>query len=135
MQSFIACGEISIGWPGWEYRNSPDRQCRRTAYTVVHSSTAASGMVNKFLILGLGDCCGVCFLDTGPPFGRSQVLGFGLRLSLQRTADRRFAAAAALESRMPPSALIGRFCFVAVNPTSRQPRSNQGPFATNRSSR
>src|SRR5580704_8658183 len=68
MQSFMACGEISIGWPGWEYRNSPDRQCRRTAYTVVHSSTAASGMVSNALLFGVGGCCGGSFLDIGPPF-------------------------------------------------------------------
>jgi hypothetical protein len=69
MQSLMACGEISIGWPDWEYRNSPDRQRRRTAYTVVHISAAASGMVSKFLLWGmLGGCCGDCFLDMGSPF-------------------------------------------------------------------
>lgn len=68
MQSLMACGEISIGWPGREYRNSPDWQSRRTANTVVHSSTAASGMVSKVLLFGLvgrrGDGFdGIAFLD------------------------------------------------------------------------
>src|SRR5579872_5013085 len=42
------------------YLSSPDRQCRRTAHTVVRISTAASGMVNKSFGMG-------CFRDMGSP--------------------------------------------------------------------
>jgi len=58
MQSWMAWGEINMAWPGWEYRSSPDRQCRRIAKMVVHISTAASGMPIK---AGFS-CEGGCFL-------------------------------------------------------------------------